>query len=174
VHQADNAALAIAMLRHQSVIDVPEGALSQAMTTVRWPARLQKLRPGPLIGDHDAWLDGGHNAQAAEVLARSIVGLAGGRPIHLVMGVLTTKDAAGLLAPFKGVVEQVDAVSFDHPLAMAAEQLAALATAQGIASAARTDLKSAVDDVPPGAVLLIAGSLYLAGEVLALNDEIPD
>ena len=105
-HQADNAALAVAMLRHQQTLAVPADALARAMTEVRWPARLQKLRPGPLIGTRDVWLDGGHNAQAAAVLAASIAELTSGRPLHLIVGALTTKDAAGLLAPFRGLVDR--------------------------------------------------------------------
>ncbi|WP_338505219.1 folylpolyglutamate synthase/dihydrofolate synthase family protein [Sphingomonas kaistensis] len=173
-HQADNAALAIAMLRHQSALAMPDAALARAMPDVRWPARLQKLRPGPLIGIRDVWLDGGHNAQAAAVLAASIAELTAGRPLHLIVGALTTKDAAGLLAPFRGLVSQVLAIGFDHPLAMTADALAVTATAQGLPAHAHADFRSALASVPPGAAILIAGSLYLAGEVLALNDEAPD
>jgi dihydrofolate synthase/folylpolyglutamate synthase len=173
-HQADNAALAIAMLRQQRAVAVGNCALARAMTDVRWPARLQKLRAGPLIGTRDAWLDGGHNAQAAEVLATSIAELTGDRPLHLVVGALTTKDAAGLLAPFRGLVEQVHAITFDHPLAMPATQLAAAARMQGLPARPQPDLRSAIAEVPADATLLIAGSLYLAGEVLALNNEVPD
>lgn len=173
-YQADNAALAVAMLRHQHAVTVSDAALARAMTEVRWPARLQKLRPGPLIGTLDAWLDGGHNAQAAELLAQSIAPLAAGRAIHLIVGALTTKDAAGLLAPFRGVVEQIHAIGFDHPLAMSAANLAAAATALSLPATPGPDLQAAIAKVPPDAVTLIAGSLYLAGEVLALNDEVPD
>ncbi len=174
IHQADNAALAVAMLRHQQTLAVPDDALARAMTEVRWPARLQKLRPGPLVGDRDVWLDGGHNAQAAEMLAASIAALTTGRPLHLIVGALTTKDAAGLLAPFRGRVSHVYAIGFDHPLAMTAADLADVAQRQGLPVTAHADLKAAIAGIPSDAAILIAGSLYLAGEVLALNDEIPD
>lgn len=173
-HQADNAALAIAMLRHQQALAVPTEALSRAMTEVRWPARLQKLRQGPLIGMRDVWLDGGHNAQAADALAASITKLAPGRPLHLIIGALTTKDASGLLAPFRGLVEQVHAIGFAHPLAISADDLAAIALEQGLPATASTSMEAALASVPPAAAILIAGSLYLAGEVLAANDELPD
>jgi dihydrofolate synthase/folylpolyglutamate synthase len=172
-YQADNAALAIAMLRHQQALTVPAEALARAMTNVRWPARLQKLRPGPLIGARDVWLDGGHNAQAAAVLAASIADLTAGRPLHLIVGALTTKDAAGLLAPFHGLVKQVHAIGFDHPLAITADALTATATAQGLPAHPSANLQAAIASIPDGAAILIAGSLYLAGEVLALNDEAP-
>jgi dihydrofolate synthase/folylpolyglutamate synthase len=173
-HQVDNAALAVAILRHQTALELPATAFASAMTNVRWPARLQKLRPGPLAGPRDIWLDGGHNPQAAEVLAESIAQLAGGRPLHLVTGMLSTKDPAGLLIPFRGLVEQVHAVGFDHPFACAPETLAAVARSLGLPASARATVADAVARVPHEAPVLIAGSLYLAGEVLALNDEVPD
>ncbi|GAA4004788.1 folylpolyglutamate synthase/dihydrofolate synthase family protein [Sphingomonas humi] len=174
LHQADNAALAVAMLRYQQAMAVPDEALARAMSEVRWPARLQKLRPGPLTGTRDIWLDGGHNAQAAQVLARSIEELANGRPLHLIAGALTTKDAAGLLAPFRGVAQQVSAISFAHPLAMRAEDLAGVGRTLGLPMTAKTDLRAAIAGAASDAIILIAGSLYLAGEVLALNGELPD
>jgi dihydrofolate synthase/folylpolyglutamate synthase len=173
-HQADNAALAIAMLRHQCVLEVPDQALARANTEVRWPARLQKLGPGPLVGTRDAWLDGGHNPQAAQALAASMPTLMQGRPLNLIAGVLTTKDAAGLLAPFLGLATRVHAIAFDHPLAMRPEQLGEVASALGLDASPCANLQAAIAEVPPDAALLIAGSLYLAGEVLAFNDELPD
>jgi dihydrofolate synthase/folylpolyglutamate synthase len=97
-----------------------------------------------------------------------------GRPLHLIIGALTTKDAAGLLAPFRGVAQQVHAIGFDHPLAMQAGQLAEVAVTLGLKSCAHASLADAIAAVPADAALLIAGALYLAGEVLALNDEVPD
>jgi dihydrofolate synthase/folylpolyglutamate synthase len=173
-HQADNAGLAIAMLRHQQALAIPGPALTRAMTEVRWPARLQKLKPGPLAGTRDIWLDGGHNAQAAEVLATSIAALTRGRPLHLIAGCLTTKDPRGLLAPFRNVVNQVHAVDFDHPLAMRSDELATVARSLGLHASAHSTVAAALTHIPPHAPVLIAGSLYLAGEVLTANDEQPD
>lgn len=173
-HQRDNAALAIAMLRHQQVLSLGDHALARAMTEVRWPARLQKLRPGPLAGGRDIWLDGGHNPQAAELLAESIAALTHGRPLHLVAGCLSTKDPAGLLAPFRGLALQVHAVSFDHPLAVGTEELAGIAENLGLPASAHPSVAEALTHVPADAPVLIAGSLYLAGEVLLANGEVPD
>jgi dihydrofolate synthase/folylpolyglutamate synthase len=173
-HQADNAALAVAMLRHQQALAMEEPAFTRAMTEVRWPARLQKLGAGPLAGSRDIWLDGGHNAQAAEVLANSIAALTAGRPLHLVAGCLATKDARGLLTPFRDVIEQVNAVAFDHPLAMSADDLAAVARDLALRASAHRNVSDALADVPLQAPVLIAGSLYLAGEVLTANGEQPD
>ncbi|MCW3798542.1 bifunctional folylpolyglutamate synthase/dihydrofolate synthase [Sphingomonas sp. BN140010] len=171
-HQVDNAGLAIGMLRHQSDLALPETALAAAMRDTRWPARLQQLRPGPLIGDRQVWLDGGHNPQAAEALAEAMSGLVSG-PLHLVTGVLTTKDARGLLAPFRGVATQVHAVGFTHELASKPHDLAATAQDLGLPATAHATVADALTAIPAEAPALIAGSLYLAGEVLALNDESP-
>ena len=172
-HQLDNAGLAIAMLRHQPRLAVPETALAAAMTETRWPARLQKLRAGPLVGSRDVWLDGGHNAQAAEALAEAIATLVTG-PLHLIAGILTSKDARSLLAPFRGVAAHVHAVGFDHPLATPAYDLAAVAAEVGLPATAHDTVVDALAAIPAAAPVLIAGSLYLAGELLALNDEAPD
>ena len=173
-HQADNAALAIAMLRHQSALAVPPDACARAMTGARWPARLQKLGLGPLVGSREVWLDGGHNPEAAQALARAMVPLAAGRPLHLIAGALSTKDSAGLLAPFRGVVAKVHTVGFDHPLALGADTLAEVAAGLGLQATAHPSLAEALAAIPAEAAILIAGSLYLAGEVLALNGEVPD
>ena len=173
-HQADNAALAVAMLRHARVLALPSQAFVRAMTDVRWPARLQKLHPGPLTGTREVWLDGGHNAQAAELLAETIASLTHGHALHLVTGMLSTKDMEGLLTPFRGVAAQVHAIPFDHPLAVPATDLAAAARRLGLQAEARESLEQALAHAPEGSPVLIAGSLYLAGEVLALNGELPD
>lgn len=173
-HQVQNAGLAVAMLRRQVALAITDQALAVAMTTTRWPARLQRLRPGPLTGTREVWLDGGHNPQAAEALARTMRSLVRGRPLHLIAGVLSTKDAAGLLAPFRGLAAKVSTVPFDHPLSIGPEALAATARDLGLPATPFPDVGSALDGVPEDAVTLIAGSLYLAGEVLRLNDEIPD
>ncbi|NUQ17716.1 MAG: bifunctional folylpolyglutamate synthase/dihydrofolate synthase, partial [Sphingomonas sp.] len=68
-HQAMNAGLAVAMLRHQDMLHVPSPALSAAMGWADWPARLQRLAAGPLVGDREVWLDGGHNPSAARQIA---------------------------------------------------------------------------------------------------------
>ncbi len=173
-HQTGNAALAIAMLRHQQELEVPNEAFGRGMKDVRWPARLQKLRQGPLTGEREVWLDGGHNAQAAEELARSIAALCRGRPLTLVTGILSTKDAASLLEPFRGIAHQLLTVSFDHPLALPPADLAELARSLAFEAKACANIADALARVPDGLPVLIAGSLYLAGEVLALNEEVPD
>jgi dihydrofolate synthase/folylpolyglutamate synthase len=169
-HQSLNAALAVAMLRHQDRLLVPESALVAAMNSAEWPARLQKLAPGPLIGSREVWLDGGHNADAARALAEAVRGMA---PLTLIAGSLRTKDPRGLLAPFRGIAGQVHAVPIaDHDSFTPAE-LTAIATELGMQAEPFRGIEDALAAAPAGRSVLIAGSLYLAGEVLALNGQSP-
>jgi dihydrofolate synthase/folylpolyglutamate synthase len=183
-HQAMNAGLAIAMLRHQRVIAVRESALRAAMGWAEWPARLQRLASGPL---HDLlppgselWLDGGHNPAAARAIAdhfRAYV--PAGRPFHIVFGLLENKDAAGVLKPFRNRAITLHAIPIErhphhNPAALAkAGQEAGLSAlqAEDVDSALGWIARHADRAQPP--IVLILGSLYLAGEVLRKNDQAP-
>ena len=181
-HQAMNAALAIAMLRHQEVLNVPEPALKAALKWAEWPARLQCLAPGPLRdllpAGAELWLDGAHNPAASRAVADHFRGL--DRPFHLVIGLLANKDAAGVLHPFRGrslTVHAVPVPEHDHhpPAALAAAAHAAgmsAMTAASVADALGWIARHADRARPP--VVLVMGSLYLAGAVLAANDQAPD
>ena len=163
-HQADNAALAAAMLRHQDVLTVSPEAMAIGIRAATWPARLQRLASGPLTGTREVWLDGGHNPDAGAMLARHFKG----QRVHLVIGMLANKDPAALIGALRGSLASITAVpvpGHDHH--------AAAAFGAGVAAAPNVPSALAAlpcDDLP----VLIAGSLYLAGEVLRLNDELPD
>jgi dihydrofolate synthase/folylpolyglutamate synthase len=109
-HQADNAALAVAMLRHQSALTIAPEAMAQGIRAARWPARLQRLGAGPLTalaGNRTVWLDGGHNPDAGQAIARHF---ANASPLHLVMGMLTSKDPSAILRPLEGRLASGDKV----------------------------------------------------------------
>jgi dihydrofolate synthase/folylpolyglutamate synthase len=183
-HQAMNAALAVAMLRHQREVPVRDSALRAAMGWAEWPARLQRLAPGPL---HDLlpkgselWLDGGHNPAAARAVADFFRGhVPAGRPFHIVAGLLENKDAAGLmkaLAKRNATVHTVPVPGHPHhspaSLAAAAREAGLNAVpASGIDDALGWIARHADRDKTP--VVAILGSLYLAGEVLARNGQAP-
>ncbi|GAA4763984.1 folylpolyglutamate synthase/dihydrofolate synthase family protein [Stakelama sediminis] len=182
-HQATNLSLAAAMLRAQDRVTVSDKALMTAAVAARWPARMQPMAPGPLRGllpqATELWLDGGHNAAAAQAVHDTLATRAAGRPVHLVLGMLANKDARGLLEPLAPLAASLHAVPVPghacHPPAM----LAALGGELGIATTATaTDpavaLKEIADTLSDEAIVLILGSLYLAGEALAANDEFPD
>jgi len=181
-HQPSNFALAIAMLRHQDALAIPDAAFVTAATTARWPARMQRLAPGPLTtllpAGSDVWLDGGHNQAAAEAISAAIRERLDGRPLDLVCGMLANKDVAGLLAPLADIAASLTAIPISDHEHHAPETLAAVARRLGIAdvstAASPADALARLAKKRAPHIVLILGSLYLAGGVLAANDEAPD
>ena len=170
-HQADNAALAVAMLRHQSQVTVSPEAMAEGIRAARWPARLQLLAAGPLTAlapGRKLWLDGGHNVDAGLAIARHF---AGAEPFHLITGMLSSKDPAAIVAPLRGKLLSLSVVPAPGHDAHAPEDFAAHSD---LPVRPFTDVASALAALPPQGDVLIAGSLYLAGEVLRLNAEFPD
>ncbi|MFG1464457.1 folylpolyglutamate synthase/dihydrofolate synthase family protein [Xanthobacter sp. DSM 24535] len=180
-HQIDNAGLAVATLRALPQLGIPAAALESGLKAAEWPARLQRLAPGPLAArapaDVEVWLDGGHNAAGGAALASALAELEEryARPLIMVVGMLGSKDIAAFLAPFAGLVREVIAVPVpgEHK-GLAPDEVAAAAATLGMSSSVARDVGTALDSlaafplVPPPRVL-IAGSLYLAGAVLQEN-----
>ena len=175
-HQVENAGAALAALR---ALGQGEPAAEAAMTDVRWPARMQRLRVGPLAeraGAAELWLDGGHNASAGEALGRCLGDLPK-RPTHLICGMLNTKDVRGYLRPMAPHITALHAVSIPGE----ANTLSAAETTQaardvGIPAQEAASFTAALDAIivaSPRARVLICGSLYLAGEILRENPQ-PD
>jgi dihydrofolate synthase/folylpolyglutamate synthase len=182
-HQAMNAGLAAAMLRHQEALEVPVPALRAMPGWTEWPARMQRLAPGPLLellpAGSQLWLDGAHNPAAARAIAALLEGepFAGHR-LHLVCGLLANKDAMGVLRPFSGsdvTLHPVPVPGHEHHepgmLADEARRLGLSASAADGVEAALKRIASAGAKDPP--VVLIMGSLYLAGAVLRANGQVP-
>nr|WP_237402593.1 folylpolyglutamate synthase/dihydrofolate synthase family protein [Rhodovulum sulfidophilum] len=171
-HQVVNAGAALAALR---ALGQDETACEAAVTRAEWPARLQRLRHGPLVetaGPAELWLDGGHNPAAGIALAEAVRRLPP-RPLHLVCGMLNTKDVTGFMRPLAAVAESLRAVSIPGEAAtlLAAETCSA-ARGAGLAAETAGDVQEAVSRIAartPGARILICGSLYLAGRVLREN-----
>ena len=183
-HQAMNAALAVAMLRTQQAVKVREPALRAAIGWADWPGRLQRLSPGPLAAllpaGSELWLDGGHNPAAARAVADFFRGhVPSERPFHIVLGLLANKDMAGVLKPFANRAATLHAVPVPGHAHHAPADLAAAARAAGLTALAAADVDSALGwigrhadrDRPP--IVLVLGSLYLAGEVLRANGQAP-
>ena len=184
LHQSDNAALAVAMLRHQREVAVASDAMARGLLAAQWPARLQQLGPGPLtaiVPGAECILDGGHNADAARVIAVEL----SDRPVlNVVIGMLANRrveDFLGPLAPFIDRLWAIPVSGHDHH---APADICAAAQALGIRAAYPAgDVRAALEDVSATLAresddrhqtVLITGSLYLAGKVLALNGEIPE
>jgi dihydrofolate synthase/folylpolyglutamate synthase len=174
-HQGMNAALAVAMLRHQDQLHVPPSALVAAMGWADWPARMQRLAPGPLVGDREVWLDGGHNPSAARQIASyARHHFDDGMPLHLIFASLTTKDPGRMLEPFKGVAAHIHTVPIPDHSCFSPDDLAEIAAELGFTADTHDDVKQALEVAPTTARTLVFGSLYLAGAVLAANDQVPD
>jgi len=178
-HQALNAALAVAMLRHQQTVEVSDAALTAAMTRTTWPARMQRLSDGPLTtltpAGSELWLDGGHNPSAAKAIAEFVqLRFGNDLPLVLVFASLGTKDPKGTLSPFRGLASQVLTVPIPDHECRDPNDLADLAISLGFRAHAFANVGDALQALAVPARVLIFGSLYLAGHVLAANDEIPD
>lgn len=186
-HQVQNAALAFAMLRHQSAVPLSEAALKAAPLWAHWPARLQRLDHGPLLRslpeETTAWLDGGHNAGAGEAIGAFFTAdRLEGQKLHLVIGMLANKEVDAFLAPFAGKIGHIHALPVPGHEHHPPERFAAIAARWGIGCTAHKDVSEAIGTIAAECAaageqapkLLIGGSLYLAGEILRLNDQLPD
>lgn len=176
-HQADNAALAVAMLRHQDTVPVSPAAMASGIRATRWPARLQRLGSGPLtelLPGRNFLLDGGHNPDAAQALARYLQDNAE-KPVDAVIGMMAAKDARRFLAIIAPHLASVTAVPIAGNDCLDPQVLADLALEAGVEVVSiADDVPSAVSRLQSAGTVLICGSLYLAGKVLSLNRELPD
>jgi dihydrofolate synthase/folylpolyglutamate synthase len=181
-HQHDNAALAVAMLRAQALLPLKDAAYRAGMGWVEWPARLQRLETGPLPSllpaGSSLWVDGGHNPAAGRALAESVRPLLQpGQRLVIVAGMLAAKDATGFLKSFAGMASALYAVPVPGHGAHEPARMASAAQAMGLAAVTAPDLKQALkaiarnSEAPP--MVLVTGSLHLAGKALALNGELP-
>jgi dihydrofolate synthase/folylpolyglutamate synthase len=182
-HQFTNAGTAVAALRRAG-LRLPRAAFEAGLMTVEWPARLQSLSSGTLsarLPRAEIWLDGGHNPAAGQVIAEAMADLEerAPKPLVLISGMLNTKEPVGFFRPFAGLARAVYTVPVPGaPASRSAEDLAAAATAAGLTAEVAADVPSALDRIaaegiiPPPRVL-ICGSLYLAGAVLAANGTPP-
>jgi len=190
-HQVENAGVAIAALRHAGSFEGrklgwgDDAAVERGLATVEWPGRLQRLTHGPLVeaapANAEVWLDGGHNPHAAAAVSRAIADLEekGDRPLYLICGMLGTKDAVGFLSAFRGLARHVVTIAVPGEAAsLGAGALYDLAKRAGLDAAPGEDLEDAMlqvsaraqfDEREPPPRILICGSLYLAGKVLAEN-----
>lgn len=170
IHQADNAALAVAMLRHQNAVTVSPQAMADGIAGTQWPARLQLLGDGPLTAlapGRRIWLDGGHNPDAGAAIARHFADMP---KMHLIIGMLANKDPGAIVAPLRGLLTSIAIVPAPGHEAHPPESFGAY-TDLTIANFA--NVAEALSALPADGDVLIAGSLYLAGEVLRRNAEVP-
>jgi dihydrofolate synthase/folylpolyglutamate synthase len=183
-HQIDNAGLAVATLRAAG-FRLPTDAYEQGLQKAEWPARMQRLTTGPLVATAPAgseiWLDGGHNPDGGRIVAAALGDLEErvSRPVVLIVGMLATKDLDGFLRNFSGLARRLIAVPIASDKSLPPDAVAQAARANGISADAVGGIGAAFDavaalDLSPSPRILITGSLYLAGEVLAANGAAPN
>jgi dihydrofolate synthase/folylpolyglutamate synthase len=184
-HQFDNAGLAIATLRALDAFKVGIAGFEAGIVNAEWPARMQRLASGALVdlapAGSEIWLDGGHNAEGGRVAAAALGDLEErvSRPLVVIAGMMANKDAHAFLANFAGLTRHIIAVAIpDRPNAMQPDRLADAARALGMRVENSSGIEAALQslarlayEVPPR--ILITGSLYLAGPVLAANGTPP-
>ncbi len=171
-HQIQNAGAALAVLRH---LGADEAACEAAVVGAQWPARMQRLKTGPLVeiaGAAELWLDGGHNAAAGIALADVLAKLPQ-RPTHLICGMLNTKDVTGYLRPLAAEAASLTAVSIPGEAAtLSAEETEAAAKSVDLQAYTAENVTEALKAIlarDPNSRVLICGSLYLAGAILREN-----
>jgi dihydrofolate synthase/folylpolyglutamate synthase len=181
-HQIDNAATAVACIERLRAAQfrIDDAAVKKGLASVDWPARLQKLSRGPLVDAlppaGELWLDGGHNEDCGIVLARQAAEWAkepAALPLYLIFGMLTTKDASGFLRPLGRYASTARAVPIEGHAAYTPQEACARAAEVGLDCLPANDVGAALEDLlatqPAPMRILICGSLYLAGDVLARN-----
>lgn len=178
-HQIDNAGNAIAAVRALKDQRISDAAIEAGLLNVTWPARMQRLTNGHLNEflpiDAELWLDGGHNGPAGVVLAKTLKDLNARHPKPLIMiwGMLNTKHPGDFIANFKGIAERVITIAIPGEInTIAAEDLALIAKQNEVAPSAAPSLEKALEQAAvlhPAPRIVICGSLYLAGHVLAMQ-----
>jgi dihydrofolate synthase/folylpolyglutamate synthase len=177
-HQIGNAGNAIAVLRAIKDERVTDDHIAQGLSTVTWPARLQRLKGGALSAlldlQSELWLDGGHNADAGVALLEALKAMPQ-KPLVLIWGMLNTKDATRFFKPLAVLAEHVVTLAIPGEAnAISADDLAETVRKLGTAATPATCVVNAVrqaSELKPAARILICGSLYLAGHVLAAEEQ---
>lgn len=181
VHQIENAATAVACLHHIGGFTISDAAIREGLQKVTWPARMQRLSTGPIVEtlpEHvDIWLDGGHNPAAAAQIAKSFMNWneTDPKPTYLIAGMLNTKDQKAFFSQLAPIIDKGHCITIpEEAAATAAADLATMARGAGVEMTEMPSLMAAVEGLKPTlnekpSRLLIAGSLYLAGQILRNN-----
>ncbi|MBL4803181.1 MAG: bifunctional folylpolyglutamate synthase/dihydrofolate synthase [Emcibacter sp.] len=180
-HQISNAGLAVACLRHQDKFTITADHIAQGITSTTWPARLQDITDSPfgrqLPTGSMLWLDGGHNPAAGQILG-DFFAKPDDRPLYLICGMMAGKDTAGFLRPLKPHAAKLYGIDVIGEDSHTADQIAEFARQEMIKSESSPSTEVALQKIASAAQgkavrVMICGSLYLAGHILAKNDILP-
>ncbi|KQO73984.1 folylpolyglutamate synthase/dihydrofolate synthase family protein [Rhizobium sp. Leaf262] len=185
-HQLANAAAAIRAVKAAG-FEVTDRMIEKAMASVEWPGRLQRITTGKIVElappGSEIWIDGGHNPGAGEVIAEAMAGFEEkqARPLFLIAGMINTKDQVGYFKAFADIAQYVFTVPI-HGTDAAIDPvvLAHAVFDAGLVAAPTSSIEEALEELTkrlapgkPAPRILIGGSLYLAGNALALNGTVP-
>ena len=181
-HQVHNSGIAIAAAHYMSkLFPIQNSAIDQGLKTVKWSARLQKIKKGPLAeilpNQVELWLDGGHNHDASLAISETIYNWKRQDPsltFHLVFGSLNNREIEPLLVPFVGIIDLIQTVAIPkHESTASPENVANVALSLGFDAAPSNSLLSAIEAIISKSngkrIILVYGSLYLAGSILEKN-----
>jgi dihydrofolate synthase/folylpolyglutamate synthase len=182
-HQFVNAGVAVAALR-ASGLKIPQRAYETGLVKAEWPARMQRLTHGSLVrqapADSEIWLDGGHNPDGGRAVAVSLADIEerAPKPLIMIVGMLASKDFEGYLRHFSGLALRLYAVPVPNAeRSLSPGQIADAANKLGIPAESANDVEAALAAIKALSLsaprILIGGSLYLAGDVLARNHTPP-
>ena len=181
-HQIGNAGTAVEAALQLKTPAIGSEAIERGLLAARWPARMQQLSNGPLsrllAPGSELWLDGGHNVAGGRAIAQTLAELEerAPKPVGLILGMMGQKDAGGFVEQFRGLVRRIVTVPIpgDPKSAHEPEKLAALVAWAGFNAEAASDVETAIRRLQEREQqplrILICGSLYLAGQVLALQE----
>ncbi len=180
-HQFINAGIAAICAQNLPGLSIPNNALAHGLRSVYWPGRLQKLDKGRLVNSlppsWEIWLDGGHNAAAANALAKTVSHWSD-RPLHLIFGALAARAPQEFLAPLVRDADYLHAIAIPgESTTLDADVAASAAQKAGHKALPAASVDAALETIAkmekrPGRVL-ICGSLYLVGAVLVQNETPP-
>ncbi|WP_455479437.1 bifunctional folylpolyglutamate synthase/dihydrofolate synthase [Bartonella sp. B23] len=181
-HQIANAGASLEAI-YQAGFKLSEQAISHALQNIYWPARMQHLTHGHLVDQLspgiDLWLDGGHNPAAGKVIATELAQWRkkSNRSIIMIVGMLNTKDAVGYFQHLAKLVDKVYTIPLiGNSAGVCPEILTVSAKKVGILASPQAHLQDALQRINSDhreAIVLISGSLYLAGDILRDNKTPP-
>jgi dihydrofolate synthase/folylpolyglutamate synthase len=166
-HQVVNTAVAYASLMEarERGLALSAEAIRRGFLEVEWPGRFQILHHDPVLV-----VDSAHNRDSALKLRLALDDYYPGQPVTLVYGASADKDIEGMLAELIPRVTRVIVTRADHPRSEAVEVLENIAHSHGIrvesALPVAAAINRAIEIARPGEVILICGSLFVAGEAL--------
>lgn len=181
-HQMANAGLAISCLRHQDQFEISPEEYAQGITSANWPARLQNITASPsgriLPPGSELWLDGGHNPAAGQILGDHFADQ-DDLPLYVICAMIKGKDIAGFLKPLSPHVTRLYGLKIEGEASLAAEEITGMARQVNIAAQNAPSADQALQAIAllsgnQAVRVLICGSLFLAGQILAQNDLLPE